>query len=526
MSQQRARLDRRVLVVAPTSKDGQLTSSLLTAAGIAVDVCPHLGALLNELAQGAAAILIPEEVIGTPASLGLQTRIDEQPAWSDLPVLLLACRGADSHAAAIAVRTLGNVTLLERPIQVTTLMTAIGTALRARDRQYQIRGHLLERASAEEALRLADRRKDEFLATLGHELRNPLSPLVMAVQLLKVANIDDPRVSNATAVMERQVKHMVRLVDDLLEVSRITRGLLDIQHEPLDLEFILHSAIDTARAAIDGPGHRLDLQLPSEPISVVGDAVRLIQVFANLLTNAAKYTPAGGRIRLAAWRDDGSVVVSVRDNGIGIPQAHLSAIFDMFMQVDRSNRHAQGGLGIGLTIVKTLVELHGGTVKARSDGPGRGSEFLVELPTVAKSVVSEDATEPPRPLPPRRILVVDDNTDAAQTLAALLQALGAVVTIAGSGRQALGLLDAFHPDAVVLDIGMPDMDGYEVARRIRARPAYRGLLLIALTGWGQDQDLKRSQAAGFDHHMIKPPDPAKLSALLIETWQTGRQKAV
>jgi signal transduction histidine kinase len=412
------------------------------------------------------------------------------------------------------MRRLGNVTILERPLRVPTLLSAVHTALRSRRRQYQTREHLAERARDEEALRLADRRKDEFLATLGHELRNPLTPLLYGMHLLRLSSLEDVRDGRIMEAMERQISHLVRLVDDLLEVSRITRGLIEVLRDPLDLVSVVRAAVDTCRPVVEAAGHELMLDLPETSIPVAGDQVRLIQVFANLLTNAAKYTHDGGQIRVTATQAAGRAIVSVRDNGIGIPASHLASVFDMFMQVDRSNRRAQGGLGIGLTLVRTLVEMHGGRVEARSAGPGKGSEFLVELPVLGESVSEQPQPTALRRLPDRRILVVDDNHDAAETLGALLSALGATVSIVYNGRSALESLDQFDPDTLLLDIGMPEMDGYEVARRVRATPNHAKTLLIALTGWGQDQDYRQSRAAGFDHHMVKPPDIDKLRDIL------------
>jgi CheY-like chemotaxis protein len=278
---------------------------------------------------------------------------------------------------------------------------------------------------------------------------------------------------------------------------------------------LVRSAIDTSRPSLEAAGHELTLDLPAEPISVAGDAVRLTQVFSNLLTNAAKYTNRGGRIRMAAWREGERALVSVQDNGIGIPATHLGSVFDMFMQVDRSNRRAQGGLGIGLTLVRSLVAMHGGRVEARSGGAGSGSEFVVELPVLARRLAEPLRQQPLRAVPACRILVVDDNRDAAEALSAVLEALGATVSVANSGKRALESLGSFGPDTVLLDIGMPEMDGYEVARRIREMPLHAGVLLIALTGWGQDQDYQQSRAAGFDHHLVKPPNLEKLRELLV-----------
>jgi signal transduction histidine kinase/CheY-like chemotaxis protein len=506
--------DHRVLLLAPTTKDASITEALLASAGIVVSVLPTFDALMSELMLGAAALLIPEEVVAGTSTARLRAYVETQPPWSDLPVLVLTRPGADSAESTQATRTLGNVTLLERPLQLSTLLSAVRTAIRARERQYQIRGHLEERERSEKALRVADQRKDEFLATLGHELRNPLAPLLTGLELLKASGIDDPRVTQTRIVMERQIHHLIRLVDDLLEVSRITRGLIEIQREPLDLGAILQSVVDTARPVMEASRHELALTVPDEPVSVSGDLVRLTQVFSNLLTNAAKYTNPGGRIQIALDQEDGRARVSVRDNGIGLAPEQLTTIFDMFTQVDRSNRRAQGGLGIGLTLVRSLVQLHGGQVEAHSAGPGMGSEFVVTLPMRAAKPSQEPAPQAIPSLPSKRVLVVDDNEDAAKTLGDLLATLGADVRVVNDGAAAIELAESFHPDTILLDIGMPHMDGYEVARRLRALPSQANTTLIALTGWGQDQDRRHSRAAGFDHHIVKPPDLLRLVRLI------------
>jgi two-component system, sensor histidine kinase len=504
----------RVLVLALTSKDASQTRSLLASAGIEVEVCATFDAFLRELALGAAAAILAEERVTLEGAARLAAALREQPDWSDLPVLLLTRQGADSPIARAAVRRLGNVTLLERPLRIAALLSAVSSAIRARQRQYQIRGHLEERERTAEALRIADQRKDEFLATLGHELRNPLAPLMTGLHLLRMNGSQDPGTARVTAMMERQVTQLVRLVDDLLEVSRITRGMIDVHRELLDLATVLRAALDTTRPLFDAAGHRLSVDLPAEPMTISGDAVRLTQVFANLLTNATKYTNPGGRVSLTARRLDDRAVISVSDNGIGIPVTHLNSVFDMFTQVDRSSQRSQGGLGIGLTLVRSLVSMHGGTVEARSAGSGAGSEFVVTLPILREEVGSVDRAPALARFPPRRVLVVDDNHDAANSLGTLLRKLGTTVAIVHSGKEALEMFATFGPDAVVLDLGMPEMDGYEVARRIRESDGHSDTLLIALTGWGQDHDYRRSREAGFDHHLVKPPDIDRLRELL------------
>jgi signal transduction histidine kinase/CheY-like chemotaxis protein len=504
--------DRRVLLLPPTPRDGVTTCQLLEKAGIACDTVHSVPAMVRELSRGGGVLLLPEEAIaGTEVEL-LRV-LAEQPPWSDLPILVMTRPGADSAYAAHAVRVLSNVTLLERPLQVATLVSAVRTALRARERQYQIRAHLAERAKVVETLREADRRKDEFLATLGHELRNPLSPLLTSLHLLKRSGGSKRVVTKSVEVMERQIHFLVRLVDDLLEMSRITRGVIDVTMQPLDLSMIVNAAIESSRPFVEGGRHELIFNAPGDPVTVEGDSVRLTQVFANLINNAAKYTDVGGHIWVDISCAGSDAAVKVRDDGIGIAPEHLSSVFDMFTQVNRSDRRTQGGLGIGLTLVRSLVKVHRGSVSARSDGIGRGTTFEVRLPLVLDRQPSVESSDVLGTFPNCRVLVVDDNQDAGDMLGLLLTSLQATVRTVHSGPEALATIDEFDPDVVLLDIGMPFMDGYEVARRIRARRG-KNLRLIALTGWGQEEDVRRAERAGFDHHLVKPPDLQKLGQLL------------
>ena len=370
---------------------------------------------------------------------------------------------------------------------------------------------------AEQALKDADRRKDEFLATLAHELRNPLAPIRNSLHILRMSTAADPAVERVGEMIERQVNHMVRLVDDLMEVSRITRGKIELRKEPVAVAAVVRSAVETSRPLIDAAGHQLALSIPADPLTVDGDPVRLAQVFANLLNNAAKYTEPGGQIRLSVTREGDAVAVAVRDNGLGIAAEMLPRVFDMFTQVNRSDARSQGGLGIGLTLVKSLAEMHGGTVRVHSDGAGAGSEFVVRLPLAggaARVGGANPGAAPAGALARRRILVVDDNRDAAESLGMLLGLLGAEVRVVFSGPDALAAIGEFRPSAVLLDIGMPGMDGREVARQLRERPEYRDITLIALTGWGQDEDRRQSELAGFNHHLTKPADIGTLEVLL------------
>jgi len=506
--------DLRLLLFAPTPVPPWL-SSLISGVDVETAVCPSIDSLHESIEGGVAAILATEDA-ATRNQSALASILAGQPAWSDLPVLILANDEENPSRSVDALSTLGNVTLLQQPVNALTLASAVKTAFRARERQYQIRGLRDELARLEEAVRGADHYKDEFLATLGHELRNPLASILAGLELMRLARVSEPTALRAVAVIDRQVNHLVRLVDDLLEVSRITRGVIDIRKQSLDMRDVLKTAVESTDSAMRRSQVNLEVKIATTPLRVLGDSVRLTQVFVNLLNNAAKYSNAGGHVWVVASEANGEAVVSVKDDGIGIEQSRLPSVFDMFVQVDRSSRRTQGGLGIGLTLVRRLVALHGGTVEARSDGIGTGSEFIVRLPIVdeGRASLMTPKEQPLTVLPTRRILVVDDNRDAVESLGDLLQALGAVVAVAHNGFEALDLVESFDPDTVLLDIGMPAMDGYEVARRIRAEERHAGVLLIALTGWGQEEDRRRSRAAGFNHHLVKPPDLARLCTIL------------
>ena len=370
----------------------------------------------------------------------------------------------------------------------------------------------------EQALRDADRRKDEFLATLAHELRNPLAPIRNGLQVIRMAGANGT-IEQARSMMERQLTQLVRLVDDLLDVSRVTSGKLELRRTRVELRSVIDAAVETSRPVIEEAGHELTVVIPDEPIWVDGDVTRLPQVVSNLLNNSAKYMHRGGRVRLTVGLEDDTAIVSVADEGIGIPPAMLDNVFEMFTQVDRALEKTTGGLGIGLSLVKGLVEMHGGTIEAHSEGEGRGSEFVVRLPIVSSAVQRVAPEETHEPIPAsgrRRILVADDNVDSAASLGKLLELLGNDVSTANDGMEALDVAQTFRPDVILLDIGMPKLNGYEAARRIRAQAWGQSTVLVALTGWGQDDDRKRSSDAGFNHHLVKPVEIAVLMKLLAE----------
>jgi signal transduction histidine kinase/ActR/RegA family two-component response regulator len=372
-----------------------------------------------------------------------------------------------------------------------------------------------DRKAAEIALREADRRKDVFLATLAHELRNPLAPIRNAAQMLGSSKLEPEQLRWAQSVIQRQVKHMAWLLDDLLDVARITQGKLELKKQHIALNGVVDSAAETARPLLDSKNHRFNVTLPAEPVTRDADPLRLSQVLSNLLTNAAKYTDAGGHITLSGHVEDGTLTLSVKDNGIGIPPESLHGIFEMFSQVAGAAGRSEGGLGIGLALVNGLTELHGGTVEARSEGLGHGSEFIVKLPIVARDAVTTPTPDAQAHAPiSSRVLVADDNRDAADSLAMILEMAGHDVRVVHDGLSAVSVAHSFRPDAALLDIGMPQLNGYEVARALRKEPWGAGITLIALTGWGQESDRQKAMDAGFDRHLTKPIDPDALETLL------------
>jgi two-component system CheB/CheR fusion protein len=747
----------RVLVLAPTRADAALSKTILTDALLGCHVCGDLSELLQEWSVGAGAMLLTDDVLSAQDPQHFVRLIEEQPVWSDLPIILLSGSGADSDTAVWAMERLGNVTVLERPVRVTTLVSALQTAIRARRRQYELRdriqaqellaavvrtsqdaiisktldgiitswnpgaqrlfgytpeeaigqpitliippdrhdeerrilqqlrrgerlehmetvrvakngqrldisvtisvirdaegrivgaskvarditarkratdllrasearfrflaetipsivwttapdgkvtyvnrrwleycgiddwekatspgltlhpedeerctkawqwhlrkgrdfeievrhrrhdgvyrwfvaravpfrdetGKILswfgtttdihEQKEMEETLRQADRRKDEFLATLAHELRNPLAPIRNSLHIMRLKGDDPVTVDQARKIMDRQLGQMVRLVDDLLDVGRITRGKLELRKERVELGAVIKNAIDATRPLIQAAGHELDLSLASRPVYLDADPVRLAQVLSNLLNNAAKYMDRGGKIWLSAVAGDHEVTITVRDKGIGIPPAALPLVFDMFTQVDASLERTHGGLGIGLTLAKQLVELHGGGIEARSEGIGRGSEFAVRLPIVSSASREERSRDQGASTASQaryRILVADDNHDAVESMGMMLRLMGNEVRTVRDGVQAVEEAAGFRPDMVLLDIGMPRLNGYDAARRIREQRWGSEMILVALTGWGQEEDKRRATEAGFDLHFTKPVSPADLEKLM------------
>jgi PAS domain S-box-containing protein len=447
-----------------------------------------------------------EEIIGRPITTLIPPELHQEET-----AILARLRSGDriDHYETVRVTKDGRrveVSLTVSPVRDST-GRVIGASKVARD--------ITDRRLAERVQADAERHKDEFLAMLGHELRNPLAPIRNIAEILRRRAIGDPEQQQLSRVLDRQVQQMTRLLDDLLDMSRIRQGKLQLQKETVDALTVVARAVETSRPFIDSRRHILDVSLPTESIRVHGDVTRLVQLLGNLLNNAAKYTPDGGTITITVKASEGDAEISVRDTGIGISPELLPTVFDMFVQGDQTLGRAHGGLGIGLTLVRTIAELHAGSVAVRSEGAGRGSEFIVRLPRVQAGQGGEGAG---RLLPERRsrdtkrVVIVDDNRDAADSLAMMLRMGKHEVVAVGTGQEALDAVRRLRPDLVLLDIGLPDIDGYDVAQQLRSE-GYSGTL-AALTGHGLPEDRERARRAGFDHHLVKPVDPRTLEAML------------
>jgi two-component system, sensor histidine kinase len=503
--------DYLVLILPPTRRDGEATRTVLERAGLACTVYAGVAALADQIGAGTGAIVLTDALAADPGASELVAMLRRQPSWSDVPTIFLSRTDGQSAATTRLLAGLTNVTVLDRPTSTRTLVSSVQAAIRGRARQYQIRDQLQALRDAEDALRNADRRKDEFLAMLAHELRNPLAPIRTASELLARLLPSDAKIQTVLAILKRQAIHLTRLVDDLLDVSRITQGQIQLQRRALDLAPILAQAMESVEPLLRAKRHKVVVTSCFEPLFVNGDSARLVQCIANLLTNAAKYTDAAGEIRVELRSEQSSAVIVVTDTGVGISPELLPRIFELFVQSTRSLDRSEGGLGIGLSVVQRLVEMHDGQVTAMSAGHGLGSTFEIRLPTVAAPKQAR-INSTPRSAAPKRVLVVDDNVDAATSLAAFLQLDGHQAQAVHSGKAALEAITTFTPDVVLLDIGLPEMDGYEVAQRIRAGGSC--VRLIALTGYGQAEDIERTHSAGFDAHLVKPVDFAALERSL------------
>ena len=514
-------LEERILVLAPTGRDATLAEQTLCRAGLEAEVIRTPEELASAIDRGAAAILLAEEALSPLAVDVLAGALERQAPWSDLPLVVFAGamdRQASSARLEWMSSRLGNVTLVERPVRVATLVTAVRAALRARHRQYAARATMKALEAREEELRLAGERKDEFLAMLAHELRNPMAALSMALELLELSAGDPARTARNRDIAHRQLGHLVRLVDDLLDVSRITRGAFELRKEDLDLNAVLDGALAVAQPLLENRGILLTVARPKDPVPVHADATRLEQVVTNLLSNAGKFTETGGAVVLSLARSDGHALLRVSDTGRGIPPPMTDQVFEPFVQVNPGLDRSKGGLGLGLTLVKRLVQMHGGTVAASSGGAGHGSTFEVRLPLRREQHAVASGRTLTGESSARRIVVVEDSADVRETLADFLGSLGHSVELAANGPEGVQKLLTLQPDVGLVDIGLPGMDGYEVARVVRSRPEGRSLFLVALTGYGGGAAEDSARDAGFDLHVVKPVD----GRLLIDILQRGR----
>jgi signal transduction histidine kinase/ActR/RegA family two-component response regulator len=510
--------ESRVLVAAPTRRDAELTCGLLARAGIACEAIADLAAFAAGVEAGAGALVLTDAALADPAIDRVLAALALQPGWSDMPVIVLAPDRGQPMAMSRVLDSFTNLTLLDRPASTRSLLSAVKAALRARARQYQIRDQLDELRLADRALRDADQRKDQFLATLAHELRNPLAPIRSGLAVLERIPGDDPQAVGVREMMQRQLVALVRLIDDLLDVSRIATGKVRLQRETVDLRRVVESALEVAQPQLRAKRQTLGVRLPTEPVGVLGDPMRLAQVIGNLVNNASKYTPDNGHIEVGLDVEGRDAVLRVRDDGVGIPAHMLDHVFDLFTQVDGTRDQSQGGLGIGLSLARRLMELHGGSAVAESDGPNRGSTFTLRLPTLSMPADAPTPTsaEPPRALARPRVLIVDDNVHAADSLALALTLDGYATHAEYSGEAALRAVERFRPGAILCDIGLPGMDGHAVAQRVRSDPGHAGIMLVAISGLGSAADKRRARAAGFDFHLVKPVPIGAVVRLLDE----------
>jgi signal transduction histidine kinase/ActR/RegA family two-component response regulator len=498
----------RVVVWAPRGRDGVLACQLIERHGLMAEQISNVGQLASSVVDAGCAV-VSAEALGARERQELGVALATQPPWSDFPIILSAARGTGgvdrSDEVQLAVHELGNVTILERPVQSRSLVSAVIAALRGRRRQYEARDAIV--------------RREQFLAMLGHELRNPLAAITLAIDMLPKG--EGERAERQRAILERQSRHLGRLVDDLLDVARVTTGKVQIKPEPLDLADVVRRSVQGAELAARARGIALHAELGEMPLPIQGDLVRLEEIFNNLISNAIKYSLSGATVTVSAFRLDDHCMIEVTDTGIGLAPDMVDRVFDLFVQADTSLDRSQGGLGIGLTLVRALVELHHGKITARSPGLGKGTTFIVELP-LAQSVAP--ATAPPRlvavedPLH-RTVLLIEDNADLLETTKDLLEALGCIVECATDGSEGLKNLVAAPPDIAFVDIGLPGLDGYTIAARARAHGVRS--YLVAISGYGQVEDRERALASGFNEHLTKPVSRAVLVATLRARARAG-----
>jgi len=498
----------RVLILAPVGRDAELMCTYLERAGMACEICEDIDALAREMHRGAGALVLTDEALAQPkASRVLVDQLREQPAWSELPLIILT--GLPTYEAKS--RTFGdlrkrtNITLVDRPVRIASLVSATQSALRARERQYEIRD-LMQK--------LEDRvhERDRFLAILGHELRNPLGAILLASQMMG----DDGKLDREHAeLIERQTRHLTRLVNDLLDLSRVVSGKIILKRQPVDLLQTIRQTMPTILPQAKGHDITMEVRGGDEPVIADVDPMRAEQIISNILTNAVKYTPDGGHVIVALEREGDSATIRVADDGVGIAPERIGTIFELFAQAENAIGRAQGGMGIGLALVRNLVELHGGSVSARSDGLGKGSEFVVKLPLATEMQIAE-TKEQVIPIPhvgKRKIVIVEDNTDVRELLRLKLRRLGHDVDGVSDGRDGVMKIVEARPDMALIDIGLPGIDGYQVAQQVRSQMG-DGVVLVAVSGFGQPEDKRKAIEAGFDDHLTKPADVTDIENIL------------
>ncbi len=492
-------------IVSPNPADARLAVEFLRDNGIDTLAYASLGELAGRLDADTGCVVVVEEALLEEEIPALREAIGRLPAWADLPLILVARDVAMLGAiSAKAFPESGNVALLERPLNPHTLLSAVQVALLATARQREV-GELI--AERERAVRL----RDEFMAMLAHELRNPLAPMRNALYLLRMQNLQDPVAQKSAEVLGRQVDHIVRMVDDLMDVARLERGKVALKKRRIDLNRIVSSAVDACLPTAQARGHNVSVHFGDAALPVDADAVRVEQIVSNLLNNAIKFTAPGGEIRIETGADHGEALLAVQDPGIGFEPQAAEKLFAPFLQVNPTLERTAGGLGIGLTIVRRLAELHGGSVHASSAGPGKGARFVVRFPLAAGPAEDEREDQPPAPARRRRIVLIEDNSDIRETLRSVLTRWGHEVTAEADGHAGLARVLEVKPDVALVDIGLPGLNGYDVARRIRAVMPNGALRLIAITGYGQPSDRERALAAGFDVHLLKPIAPELLA---------------
>ena len=509
------------MLVTPNETDARVGFAFLADAGIAVRALRALDELAATPLETVGCAVLVEEALTRTEVETFREVLARQPAWSDLPLVLLASQGTSLGALVERVfPDSGNLAVLERPLNPVTLITAVRMGLRARNRQLQVRD-LLEQRS------IAVRRRDEFLAMLAHELRNPLAPLRNAVYIMRQPALAGSVLGKTVDLIDRQTTHLKRLVDDLLDVSRLEVGKVQLRREAVDLNVAVSAAVEACMPAIAARGQVMDARLAPEPLTIDADPVRIEQVIGNLVSNASKFTPERGGIRVQVSRDGGDATVAVCDDGVGIRSDMLDNVFDLFAQDDKTLERSGGGLGIGLTIVKRLVELHGGTISVASEGAGKGACFTVRFPLThvrphAQRPRTGDAAAPAH----RRVLVVEDNPDIRQSLGMMLDIWGHEVQFAENGHDGVQRALQMHPDVALIDIGLPGLNGYDVARRIRASGEgwAQAVTLVALTGYGRDSDRDQALRAGFDTHLVKPVDPHVLAGSLAANVRNATEE--